>query len=397
MELTKLEALSVRLVMVLTAIMGPCLASGKAADRTGTMAAKVPAAAVRSEATRIRPKAQWKLGLQGVRFADIDRNESAQTATLDLGSKLQMRLLPVVDFQAEGSVSVATGQAQTRFGDHVPQSGILLKEALVSVRPLESLTLSAGAVDQGHLDSPLLVSSRAFPGAVERVRIGDKRYSVEVRAQQTVPTSVTMTTKTGLGEATPTFFSESLLLKARFSETVEVRANATHFAFRGLPSQVAVDSQIHGNTVLELGPNTSRFAYEFEGWTAGGMARLILTPGFALSGGTQLLQNTRAPEGFRNGQTIFGETEIALPGEITLKPRGEVFFAESDASPAFYNSAEYGHNNRKGFAADLDIAFRKEKFRVGGRYVDANLIDSDLHQGRQRFWMLRFETTYANF
>ena len=344
-----------------------------------------------------RTRAKWKVGLQGASFADLDRDESAQTATLALGSKLCIRLLSMADLTAEGSVSMAAGQAQSRFGDHVPQTGLLLREALFNFRPVRGLSLSAGAVDQGYLESPMLVSERPFPGAIARWRIGDDDFSGELRAQQTVPTSVTMTTKTGLGETTPTFTAGGMAVQGRISEVFEVRANGSYFSFQGLPSKVAVDGSVHGNTVQELGPNTSRFAYDYRGWTAGASARIRAMEGLAFAAGTQLLQNTEAPDGFGNGQSIFAETEIGVPGDIVFKPRGEMFFAESDTSPAFYNSAELGHNNRKGFAADLDVAFRKERFRVGGRYVDAGLIDSDLHQGHWRYWMLRFETMYEAF
>jgi hypothetical protein len=74
-----------------------------------------------------------------------------------------------------------------------------------------------------------------------------------------------------------------------------------------------------------------------------------------------------------------------------------VFFAESDVAPGYYNGSDRGHNNRTGWAADLSLAFKKAGFAIGGRFVQADLINSSLVQTRQSFVMLRFETLYAPF
>jgi hypothetical protein len=343
-----------------------------------------------------RVRAKWKMGLNGQSFATQDGREQVQAAGVGLGGKFGVRLLSMLTFRGEAAINLYSAQAQSRFGDNAPASGFTLKEALVQMRPVEEFSVSAGTIDQGHLQMPLLVSSRAFPGALERLRIGGDLLSVEVKAQQTVPTSMSLSTKTVESEKTPSFLSETLVLTSKPHSLLELKANGSLFHFRDLPSAVASASDVQGNTVIELGPSSSQFAFPFEGWTAGGSARLEPLSAFAVAAGVQLLQNHQAPQGYRNGQLVFGELELQLPREMSLKPRAEVFFTESDSAPAFYNSSEYGHNNRRGFAAELALVLRRDRFRIGARYVDSDVLVANAYQSRQQYVMVNLETLYES-
>lgn len=345
-----------------------------------------------------KTKTQWKLGLTGLSFASQEREENTQLAELSLGAKLELSLLSMLDFKARAGIAMATGQAQTRFGEKVPENRLALEEATLNLRPIDSLLFSAGALDQAALSNPQLVSARAFPGAAEGVEIAFGKTKLGVRAQQVIPTSITMTTKTVGNEKTPMLLTETVTFEANDISIFDLAANASLFDFRDLPAHVANESELGGNTVFATSQLNSRFAYEFAGWTAGASARARLTNRFDLIAGTQALQNTKAPEGSQNAQLAYLSSSIGIGSGVSLIPRAEVFFSESDASPAFYNSGEYFHNNRKGFAASFDAKFEKQKFLVGARFVDASLLEPSLTQAeREQLILLKFETSYADF
>jgi hypothetical protein len=341
-------------------------------------------------------EAGWTLGLGGESFAN-DR-EQAQSAGFDLGGALRYGLLKSVEVKAKANISLYSGYVQSRFGDQTPRSGVFLQEAVVQIQPISQLTLLAGAIDQGHLRAPLLVSARPFPGALQRLVLSSERLELQVKAQQTIPTSTTLATRSVDIESSPTFFTETCVLTARPFQNLTLTAHATHFAFRDLPSAVAGESSVHGNTVDDVTPNKSRFVYNFDGWLAGGGGTLAFSDNVSLIAEGYMIQNSQAPESYRNGQTAALSLELTLPNGIELVPKAEVYFNESDVSPAYYNSSAHGHGNRVGWVADFEVRFKKrafeEAFKVGARLIEADLINPDLNQSRQRHFMIRFETMY---
>jgi hypothetical protein len=247
------------------------------------------------------------------------------------------------------------------------------------------------------LNSPLLFSEQAFPGALERVLLGTKEFNVELKAQQAVPTSTTLSTKSVDAEQTPTFMTEGVTARAKLMERVGFSVFGLHYAFHNLPSSVAQESELYGNTVTEITAKQNKFTYEFDGFSYGAGTKVLLTREIAWTLDGQILTNSKAPDSFNQGQLASSGFEIGLPGDIDLKPKGEVFFAESDVTPGFYNGSDLGHNNRSGWAADLSATFKKAGFLIGGRFVQSDLINQSLVQSRQSFIMLRFETLYALF
>lgn len=358
-----------------------------------TLRAQIPASQTDAQQAK-RMSLSWKFGLGAESFAN--EKEQVQSTGFGVQGDLRYRLLRSLDLSANARALLQSGYAQSRFGDNAPSSGVALGEAVLRFRPVSFFSFHAGAIDQGHLEAPLLVSSRPFPGVLQKLMFGDRDFSVVLRTQQTVPTSTTLSTRAVEAEVTPYFLSETLAMKARAADWLTLKTYGSHFMFRSLPSTVAFESEPYGNTVEDLGPNSSRFKFGFEGWVAGGGGKIQFSPAIAWNLDGQVIQNTQAPETYRNAQMASSGFEIALPSEIDLLPKAEVFFAESDVAPAFYNSSEYGHNNRTGWAAELGVKFRQAGFKLGGRYVDAEVINPshDLNQSRQQYMMLRFETTY---
>lgn len=336
-----------------------------------------------------KPSVKWNLSLMGTNFAN--EREQAQTAGFGVGAEIRYRLVESLNFRATAGLTMQSGYAQSRFGDNTPRSGLDLREAYLQWRPLSFFAVEGGALDQGQLKLPLLVSARPFPGVAERILIGNRRLGAELRAQQVVPTSTTLATKTVDAEASPQFFTETLRLSIMPHEAITLRANATHFVFNQLPSKVALDSSVFGNT---LDPDEQKFMYQFQGYAAGGGAKVDFTPRFAWNIDGHVMQNIDAPEGYRMAQLVSTGFEIGLSGDVNLVPQAEMFFAESDVAPAFYNDSGYGHTNRQGWAADLSATFKQAGIKLGARFVNADLISQQINQSTQQYLMIRFETLY---
>ncbi len=217
---------------------------------------------------------------------------------------------------------------------------------------------------------------------------------MEFKAQQTIPTSKSLSTKAVEAEVSPSFTTETLAVRTEAISNLELLVFATHFAFRNLPSTVAIESERFGNSVTPLSANRSRFKYEFDGYVAGGGAKLDLTSGLAWAVEGQVIQNTKADQSYGSGQSITTNLLIALPGDVDLKPWGGTFFTESDVTPGFYNSSKIGHNNRQGWSAGLDATFRRAGFKAGLEYVSSDLINPSALQSRLSYFQLKLETLY---
>lgn len=333
---------------------------------------------------------RFRMGLVFENFGnELDR---AQNTVGVLGINLAYRPIKVFEFRMNADVNVGAGYSQTQFGEFQAPRGILLREVLVRFKPIEAVSLSAGAIDQKHLQAPLLVNARPFLGAVERVEFGPDEFKVSLVAQQTIPTALNLTSRAVESEPTPSFLSEVLTFSTKPIPNVEASAYGGHWGFRNLPSAIAFDSSAFGNTVSDVAQTTSQFTYQFDGWMAGGTSRIQVVDSLAWKLHGQMLQNTRAPDGYRNGQMVQSSFEITLPGNVVLEPSGIVFFAESDLAPGVYSSDELGHANRQGWGAGLESNFKEYGFKIGGRFVDADVINASPIQSRQQYFKINFET-----
>jgi hypothetical protein len=339
---------------------------------------------------------QYKFGLSSSSFAN--EKDQSQAAGFNISLLGNAKILPSVEATMKASANLMSSYSQSQFGENTGKTGLSFSEGTVNWHAINDkliqLDLRGGAIDQSYLNSPLLVSPQPFPGVNESFAFGTDELRFTLSSEQTIPTSSTLTTKSVDSEPTPSFLATTAGLQIKPIESVTGKIYATHFAYNKLPSQIALDSQVFGNTVEELGPNTSQFKYGFNGLLGGGEIQVEVAPRLSWMLSGQVLKNFSAPETDRNAQLVRTGLSIGLPHQIDFKPSAEVFFAESDSSPAYYNSSEFGHNNRQGWATDVELYFNKEKFKVLGRYVDADLINTNLLQSRQKYILIKFETTY---
>lgn len=342
-------------------------------------------------------KFAYKMGSGFSSFAN--EREQAQFFAFGLRGDAKTQLADSLGFRIKAGAELSSGYAQSRFGDNVGKSGFYVQEAVMNWRLLDTslarVYVSGGALDQGAFDAPLLVDEQAFPGVKESLVLGSsKEFRIKLWAQQTIPTSKTLSTKTVDAEVTPSFTTETAALEIRPVESLRLNAGVTHFTFNNLPSAVAQESVLYGNSISEIGPNTSRFKFRFDGLLATGEVEFDLMSKLTLVLRGHAIQNAAAEEGYRNAQLLQTGLIVRLPGEVELQPRAAVFFIEDDAAPGFYNSSKVGHTNRKGYAAAIDAFFQRQRFKLKAEYVEADVINFNINQSRQQTFTIGFETFY---
>jgi hypothetical protein len=217
---------------------------------------------------------------------------------------------------------------------------------------------------------------------------------IRVIAEQVIPTSSTLSTRTVDRETNPSFYAETLRAEVKITPDLILGANGSLFSFRNLPSQVAYESSINGNSINSRGgPNSSSFAYDFQGLLLGGDVQFQISPTIKLDFNSHFIQNNEAPETYNRAQYIGAGSEIKTSQDFKIRTQILTYFSESDTSPAFYNSSQLGHNNMYGWGAEVSFDFINAGFNIKGKYVDSTPINEDINQSHQQYLLLQVETS----
>lgn len=327
-----------------------------------------------------------------------DEKQQEQSAAALLYAKLDYKPATFAEFDLFAGLNLLTGHSQYRYGDSEPHSGFTFKEAAVKLSPFDHFKIGIGALYVQDQPVPsLLISDFSFPGVSEEVRFGTAHQHALLFAQQMIPTSSSLSTKTADQEQTPGFYSEGIDLRSPlFAKDLIGGIYAGHFKFSNLPGAVATESALFGNSVHSSGPTSSVFAYGFEGVFGGAELEWRMNRYLKISVGEHMLSNSEAPEDSRYGEMSQVKVEYKVNRNLILTPIFEVFTNESDSSPAAFNSADYGHNNMQGYGGHLRIDFPLEHFYARADYYNADLINPNSSQYNQQFFFLRFVTEYGN-
>lgn len=344
-----------------------------------------------------RTKAEWKAALYG-RSTD-DSQSASRTAGAAGIVRLQHRLHESLEAFLQGGASFESGSASSLFtNEFEPRSRLFLQEASLRWRAWGPASLKAGALDQQHHQSPLLISGGTFPAAMA---ILDWRpeggWLVKLDGQAAIPTSRTLSTRATGKETTPTLFTQKIVLGWSDPEAgAHSLLRASRFQYRNLTRGIAQDSRFYGNTVTGIGA-ASRFRYAYEGFEAGPDLSWRLFKGLSLQLGGSYLQNTSGPRSTDEGAYAYAGLEIQTE-TFSLAPKFEWYRNQADSAPAFFNSAEFGHNNRKGAGASLKLALPKAGIEIELKGRRTRLLNSSAFQ-RDRFDYLELsvEVPYAGF
>lgn len=337
----------------------------------------------------------WKSGLYG-RSTD-DTLSSSTIAGLALGFKLNHSMGESILMNAKVGANLESGSSNSLFTDEfAPTNAIYLQNASIAWTIAKPAQLIFGALEQSQQESPLVTAGGTFPAAREILQEQWKQLKTELSAQQAIPTSQRLTSKTVGKAPTPSFFTEKALLQ--FQTTNDALANiyVSHFSFRNLTNGIAQDSRFYGNSVSGV-LSGAQFIYAYHGWEYGTSITHPLSEKVNFSIGASLVKNMGAPDGQNQGTYYFASMDHHSES-YTWTPRLEFYRNEADASPAFYTSKEYGHNNRRGYGGSLSVSLLKSKLDIRARYMNAKLITPQTFQrDKFQFMEIDLETPYAIF
>jgi hypothetical protein len=301
-----------------------------------------------------------------------DDQASARVFGTGLDINYIFKLSESVTSVIRGGVLLETGSNNSlNLKEFSPERELVLYEANLRFRPtlIPILELDLGSLSLSRYNSPLLLGHSVFMGLNERLKLGSD-YNIQLEAVQAIPNNQTLASRSGgIEEGTPSFLMERVSVNLG-GDLLALSVSASHFKFNNLSGEVANQSRFMGN---DIGGSslTSYFIYEFEGYNSTLKLGLNQTGFFKINIDAEYLFNDKAPDGQNSGLLAKG---TLLFGDFGL---GMSYFRnEKNASPAYYNSKYYGHNNKKGLGVNLSILNMFESFDLKAQAAKFELIDT---------------------
>lgn len=344
-----------------------------------------------------RDRLELLLKTATAQYADMGSDQT--TGIFRLEFAYQHQFFNELKFKADVHLALNAQRSQTIIPSEVFEDGFRLRQAMVQYSPISQITLGLGVVNQHRNFHPirLLLDDRGFPGAMQQAQFQVADWKWTLFAQQSVPTSQSMDFERQQKEALPLYLSEGVKADWNLKENVTLSAFGLHYAFENMPSVVAYNGSMLGNTAPGATASLAQFAYQFDGIAAGVGGEWRFHPQYSIATEYQILRNLRAPRAFNSGGILVVRGCLCYD-TIAFKPAVLQYFNESDTSPAVYSDGRFGRNNREGQGVELRVDFLKWKFSTTARYLDATTINErpDLMRGRSQYVELFLETSYAD-
>ncbi len=286
-----------------------------------------------------------------------------------------------------------TGADQSTEGHS--RSGTLLipKDASLMWMPAAWWQLRGGILDQNMSHSFLLFEDQSFPGARTTFYFGNNRLGASLVGEQSLLTYSANTNNTNQLEENPTFQSASLQGHYQFTSRNQIKASVGYWQFNDLPSSLAADAMLEGNTVRRQSDTLSVFAYQFRGLEARTRLELGIGP-VDWNLYAEGLQNSEAPAGMNSAWSAGNELMLRGAKNRKYGINVEYFHIEPDAAVATYNAIEFDRSNRNGVMVYPYFKWGKKQNKISMRYVQSSLVYNNAPQSDLTQFRIRWETDY---
>lgn len=337
--------------------------------------------------------AEWRLRLAGTDIHD----EQSQSKIIDIRTEIKAKYLlsSSLYLDIQPSLRLQSGQTQSVDGADKPENKIALNQAATHYTPLQSLKLSAGALNQRHMHTSLLMDSIAFPAARAEGSLKTGTFKSALAMESAIPTSTSLSTNTKELEPTPSLNSALLKLKWQPSGKMYFKTSAGYFAYNNLPSAVAQKSRLLGNEINKISEAQYNFLYRYEGLQGSAEVGVPVFESLDVTLGAEYLLNQKAPSDQGTASLVFGRGDIHLSKNTDLQISGSYFSIAPEAAVSYFNAGCF-ETNRVGYSAESTVAFKKEGFSIGVKYSDAEVMFSNTFQSREKTLLIKLETFYAN-
>lgn len=341
--------------------------------------------------TNNRFTSEWRLSLAGRDLQD----EQSQAKVVDMRAEFKAKYFLhnslVLDLQP--AVRLQTGQTQSIDGADRPENRLILNQAAAHFALLPQVKLSAGALNQRHAHTTLLMDSIAFPAARAEMFTRGGSFRASLLGEVAIPTTTSFSTNTKELEETPQLSSVTAKLQWQKNRDFYIKSHVGVFKFTHLPSAVAKESRLLGNEIEKISDAHYRFLYEYSGYQAGLEAKFKM-PWLKWTLGAEYVQNQEAPEAFAKAYRGYTNIELPLNKDKEILFGGSYFSVAPEAAVSYFNAGGF-ETNRNGYSAETALHFNKEGFNIGVRYTEAEVMFSNAIQSRERMWFLKLETAYA--
>ena len=337
----------------------------------------------------------WKTELAGQ--STTGETQQSKLADFRLDFKVLYTLNSYLNLDFEPIVKFQSSNQQTLDAADTPDNKLLLYQAAVNFKPIYFFILSAGALNQGPMHTSLLIDDIPFPGARGNIAIYSSRdVNLNLLAETAIPATSSLSPNTNDLEPTPSFNSAALKFKMDSPASYSWTTLVGYFSYSQLPTAIAAQSYLLGNTVQLNSQTEGIFKYQYQGYEAKSKMKFSVIRGMDLFFGGEYLQNSKAPAGLNRASLLFAGTDVFLKKGMSLTVSGGYFHIEPDAAVAYFAPQSYFNTNRVGYMAETYLNFKRESFRIGLRYSEAEAMFVSPVQNRERAILLRLETTYAD-
>ncbi len=330
---------------------------------------------------------------------NLESNKNnAKLFGVSLGANYAWEMNDSLVFDLGVGVNLEKGSSNTSRdnNEYEASNSISLKEAKITYRPIQSLSLIGGALKQDYIEAPMLLSSSAFLGLRQEATAEISEIKITIGAQQVIPNNKNTSERLGnVEEGNPVFYNEFVDIRTN-KKTANVGVRVQHFAFDKLSNSVASTSHKFGNTPSGVLGN-SDFVSSFVGWHTGVDGEVNIDNNISLNSKYNYLLNTAANDGHNKG-TLIGVGAKYKSNDQVYGISLESFNVESEAAVAYYNSSSYGHTNKKGQRIGLAFENEVENFNVEGSFSTNKVIDkSNTNQSDERVITIKFGKSYDLF
>lgn len=276
------------------------------------------------------------------------------------------------------SMNLNSSRVQTRYINRNDEN-FVLNELAINFQPTKYTLFKLGAINQGHLDSPMLISAISFPGAMANLEANSDRSTFGIKAQRLIPTSTSFDSERTSKEALPLFQTAGVYGKAKLLNFIDIDGQINYYEFNKLPSVVAFESRRLGNDVSGIEIGDSRFLNNFSGLSQTANIKLNFHSKIEQFFKVAIVENENTADGDNRAQLL--ETGLILKlANFNLIPSIATFYAEPNVAPAFYNSSLFGNTNRQGNKYALRAEMKSIKLNVEVGYIDAKTINTSVFQ-----------------
>ncbi len=286
-----------------------------------------------------------------------------------------------------------TGADQAPDGQGHNSTVFIAKDASMLWTPFTWWQLRGGIIDENFVHSFMLLEDQSFPALRSTFFYGNGNLRGSLLAEQAVLTFSSNTNNSNQIEETPTMETVMAETHYNFSGRNSFKLTAGYWQYDNLPSSVAADSMMTGNTVRRESDTFSVFAYQFHGPEARARLEMGFGP-FDWNLYTEGLQNSAAPSRMNTGWNAGNEFLYLGSKNKKYGLNVEYFHLEPDAAVSSYNAFEFDRSNRNGVMVMPYFKWGKKQNKLSLRVVSSSPIYNNNPQSDTTQIRLRWETDY---